>query len=165
MAELAISERLQPSLLDRLTDSNPGDERESREERVIDVRRLRDILERDLAWLLNTINFEDQFDPDRYPQTARSVVNYGLSVITGNFTSDARQVMVRRSLEQAIRHFEPRLNAGSLAIDPAASSDVGKNVLAFDIRGDMWAQPMPLELYLRSEIDVTTGETSIERKG
>ena len=29
----------------------------------------------------------------------------------------------------------------------------------------LWAQPLPLELYLRSEVDTTTGELTLERKG
>jgi type VI secretion system protein ImpF len=28
----------------------------------------------------------------------------------------------------------------------------------------MWAQPLPMELYLRSEVDVTTGNIRVERK-
>jgi type VI secretion system protein ImpF len=27
----------------------------------------------------------------------------------------------------------------------------------------MWAEPVPLELYLRSEVDLTTGDISVER--
>ena len=41
MAELAPRERLQPSLLDRLTDDEPDQEVESRERRVLSVRGLR----------------------------------------------------------------------------------------------------------------------------
>jgi type VI secretion system protein ImpF len=29
----------------------------------------------------------------------------------------------------------------------------------------MWAQPMPLELYLRSKVDVTSGEVTLEGVG
>ena len=53
-----MSERLQPSLLDRLTDDDATNAAESREARVIDIRRLRDIVQRDLSWLLNTNNGE-----------------------------------------------------------------------------------------------------------
>jgi len=56
MAELAPRERLQPSLLDRLTDDEPDQEVESRERRVLSVRGLREGVLRDLAWLLNTTN-------------------------------------------------------------------------------------------------------------
>ena len=40
----------------------------------------------------------------------------------------------------------------------------GQMEVALDIRADMWAQPMPLELYLRSTVDITTGEVSVERR-
>ena len=58
MADKNIAERLQPSLLDRLTDDAPGDLQEARDMRVIDIRRLREIVQRDLSFLLNTNNSE-----------------------------------------------------------------------------------------------------------
>ena len=42
MAELTTQERLQPSLLDRLTDDEPGKHEESRDKRVITANRLRE---------------------------------------------------------------------------------------------------------------------------
>ena len=51
MADLNITERLQPSLLDRLTDDAPEATSEARHDRVIDIDRLRDIIRRDLSWL------------------------------------------------------------------------------------------------------------------
>ncbi|NEK71136.1 MAG: type VI secretion system baseplate subunit TssE, partial [Xanthomonas perforans] len=42
MAELTTTERLQPSLLDRLTDTAPSQRDESREQRVISATRLRE---------------------------------------------------------------------------------------------------------------------------
>jgi type VI secretion system protein ImpF len=53
MAELTPQERLQPSLLDRLTDEEPDQLQESREKRVLSMSRLRDFVLRDLAWLFN----------------------------------------------------------------------------------------------------------------
>jgi type VI secretion system protein ImpF len=49
MVEHALTERLQPSLLDRLTDDDPTNSKETRDSRVIDLRRLREIIQRDLA--------------------------------------------------------------------------------------------------------------------
>ncbi len=49
MADKMMSERLQPSLLDRLTDENPTNPNEVRDARVIDIRRLREIVQRDLS--------------------------------------------------------------------------------------------------------------------
>lgn len=36
-------------------------------------------------------------------------------------------------------------------------------VVTFEIRAEMWAHPVPMELYLRSELDVTTGDVKIEQ--
>ena len=47
-------ERLQPSLLDRLTDNAPGDVKESRDDRVIDLRRLREIVQDRKSTRLNS---------------------------------------------------------------------------------------------------------------
>ena len=49
----AIVEKIQPCLLDRLTDENPEAHKESRSERIVSMRRYRDGVLRDLAWLLN----------------------------------------------------------------------------------------------------------------
>ena len=53
MPELLLKERLQPSLLDRLTDDRPQDKNESRDARVLTVPQLRASVLRDLCWLLN----------------------------------------------------------------------------------------------------------------
>ena len=62
MADKTIIERLQPSLLDRLTDLEPNQKSESKDARVIDILRLRDIIRRDLSWLLNANNQDTVID-------------------------------------------------------------------------------------------------------
>ena len=44
-----------------------------------------------------------------------------------------------------------------------SETDDAEMTVGLDIRADMWAQPMPLELYLRSKVDLTTGEVAVER--
>lgn len=164
MADKTISERLQPSLLDRLTDDAPENPSERRDDRVIDMRRLREIISRDLGFLLNCNNAEGVIDADRYPHAANSVLNYGMGEVSGAFSTVARTGMIRASMARAIAQFEPRIKPGTL--DVALRVD-GKGSLAtvvFDIRADMWAQPIPMEVYLRSEVDVTTGHVTLERK-
>lgn len=165
MADKTIVERLQPSLLDRLTDANPESQVEGRNDRVIDLTRLREIIKRDLSWLLNTNNQETEIDAQQFPQVTRSVLNYGVREVAGDFSTDQRAQMIRSSIQRAIEQFEPRIMDGSLDVE-LESSDAGNGtIVTFNIRADMWAQPLPLELYLRSEIDVTTGELRLERKG
>jgi type VI secretion system protein ImpF len=163
MAETGQFERLQPSLLDRLTDDAPGNSRETREDRVIDIRRLRDIVQRDLSWLLNTYNNDIIIDAERYPHAAKSVLKFGVEDITGDFSTGERAETLRRSIRDAIETFEPRIRPGSIEVELRAGDAARQTVVAFDIRADMWAEPIPLELYLRSEVDLTTGDIRVER--
>lgn len=165
MADKTIAERLQPSLLDRLTDNNPESMVEGRDDRVIDLRRLRDIIRRDLSWLLNTNNAETLIDGDSFPNVRRSVLNYGVREVSGDYSSRERALAMRTAIQRAIEMFEPRIRAGSLDVLLRQDEVASQAVVVFDIRADMWAQPVPLELYLRSEIDVTTGHVNLERQG
>ncbi|KAE9629223.1 type VI secretion system baseplate subunit TssE [Parasedimentitalea maritima] len=163
MADKTLAERLQPSLLDRLSDQNPGDLKETRDSRVIDLNRLREIIQRDLSWLLNTHNAESHFDVERYPAVARSVLNYGLAEVTGEYSTNQKAEAIRRSIEQAVTAYEPRIIEGSVDVLLRSETDETEMTVGLDIRADMWAQPMPLELYLRSKVDLTTGEVAVER--
>ncbi len=162
MADKTLAERLQPSLLDRLTDNEPGNPKETRDSRVIDISRLRDIIQRDLSWLLNTTNTESSFDAAALPNVARSVVNYGLREVSGEFSTAERAERIRRSIERAIAVYEPRIIDGTVEVTLNPDDTGTDTTVALIIRADMWAQPMPLELYLRSQVDVTTGEISVD---
>ena len=163
MSDNANTERLQPSLLDRLTDAEPHMKTENRDDRVIDLRELRLIIERDLSWLLNTNNNASIIDADRFPNVHESVLNFGLREVAGDYSTFERAEKIRKSIQRAIERFEPRIHKGSIDVELHAGELNREMVISFDIRADMWAQPLPLELYLRSEVDITTGELKLER--
>lgn len=163
MNDKSVVDRLQPSLLDRLTDDEPGSLKETRDSRVIDVPRLRDIIQRDLDWLLNTNNMQDVYDVSKLPRVAKSVLNYGVSPTAGDYSTSEQAERIRKSIGRAIETYEPRIVKGSIHVELRHEKSAGEMHVAFDIRADMWAQPMPLELYLRSRVDLTTGEVSMER--
>ena len=165
MSDRTISERLQPSLLDRLTDDAPDRSADGIDERMIDMRRLRDILRRDLAWLLNTANNERMLDPDLYPHAARSVLNYGVEPVAGDYNTLDRAQRIRAAIRKAVERFEPRLAQGTLDVLLRQSEAESRAIVVFDIHADMWAQPVPMELYLRSKVDLTTGQVDLERIG
>lgn len=165
MADLTLAERLQPSLLDRLTDDEPSSKTEANTERVIDIRRLRDIIQRDLAWLLNTTNMESEHDLEQYPHVASSTVNYGVQDVAGQSSNTQRAVEIRRSIRESVEAFEPRILPGTLVVDMHREAGSGGGaIISFDIHGELWAQPVPIELFLRTALDVTTGEVSVERR-
>ena len=163
MSDKTIAERLQPSLLDRLTDHAPGEQVERREDRVIDVKQLREIIQRDLAALLNTSDNSSFIDPEKYPHASKSVVNYGIHEVAGDYSTAQRAEMIRKSIASAIQMFEPRIHPESVEVKTAIGQANRNCIITFDIHADMWAQPMPMELYLRSQVDVTTGELELER--
>lgn len=159
MAELAPRERLQPSLLDRLTDMEPEKGVESRDRRVLSIRTLREGVLRDLAWLLNTTRLFTSLDPamaNQYPEAANSVINYGMPDISGLSLTGLNLLQLESNIRQAIWDFEPRIMRESVIVRAVSTSHGGVhyNKIMFEIEGDMWAQPYPERLYLKTELDM-----------
>lgn len=163
MAELLHSERLQPSLLDRLTDEAPENRTEAREQRVMSLRQLRQSVLRDLSWLLNTAALESMMDLSEVPHAARSVINFGSPVFSGVAVTGIDVRKVETKVRLAIAHFEPRILADSLSVELIKNSEQMSNkALSFRIEGDLWAQPLPVHLYIRSDLDLETGEITVK---
>jgi len=158
MAELTQKERLQPSLLDRLVDNAPDNLQESREHRVLSLNSLRESVLRDLAWLLNTTQFEISQSLENYPYVQHAVVNYGIVDLVGKSSSGANKQFIQHQIRQAILDFEPRILADSLRVNVLVEeSQMNNNAITFKIEGDLWSQPLPLRLYLKTKLDLETG--------
>ena len=160
MPELTPQERLQPALLDRLTDDEPSKSHEAPERRVISKSRLRRAVLRDLAWLFNATK------PSSLglgPHVRRSVVSYGLPALSGRAASSLDVNELERSIRQAILDFEPRILPETLEVRaiPLPNALDHHNILGVEIAGELWAQPVPLELLVRTEIDLETGRVEI----
>jgi type VI secretion system protein ImpF len=162
MAELVNQERLQPSLLDRLVDDAPEEQQESRERRVLSLRKLREGVLRDLSWLLNASNLASTVDLDSYPEVARSVLNFGMPDFAGLSASSVDIGALEETVRQVILHFEPRILPHTLRVRAVQNTDqMNHNALGFDIEGELWAQPMPVQLYLKTELDLEAGFVNI----
>lgn len=162
MAELTQQERLQPCLLDRLTDDQPDKQQESRDQRVVSLRRLREGVLRDLGWLLNATNLAALEDLDGYSQVATSVLNYGMPPLAGTLLSSVDTADFERRIRQAIIDFEPRILRDTLKVRVAVAADqMSHNAMTFEIEGQLWAQPVPQRLYLKTEIDLELGEVKL----
>jgi type VI secretion system protein ImpF len=165
MAELTVRERLQPSLLDRLTDDEPQKTMESRERRVISLERLRECVLRDLGWLFNTSKLSQLQDLTPYPEVARSVLDYGLRDLSGVIASAIRVEDLERVVRQAVWDFEPRILRETVTVH--AILEEGKmnaNALSFVIEGTLWAQPVPLRMFMRTEVDLETGHVEVQEQ-
>src|SRR3546814_21096811 len=71
-------------------------------------------------------------------------------------------MLVERLLAQAIQDFEPRIIPSTLKVkldlEPATMSHHAMN---FDIEGELWAQPLPLRIRLRTQLALEAGQMSI----
>jgi len=163
MAELFPKERLQPSLLDRLADDEPEKKEESRDKRILSFRKLRQSVMRDLEWLLNAGCLETTQDLSDYPQVKKSVLNYGLPDLSGTTASNVDSTTLERMLRKAIVNFEPRILADSLKVR-VTDRDKHNNII-FEIDGELWSQPTPERLYLKTILDLELGSVEVKGEG
>ncbi|HTT13072.1 MAG TPA: type VI secretion system baseplate subunit TssE [Burkholderiaceae bacterium] len=155
-------DRLQPALLDRLIDDNPEERVEAPSARVLSKQQLRQAVLRDLAWLLNAVQPLD-IEAERVPFAAASVLNYGLPPLAGAQTSTLDVATLEQNVRRAIVLFEPRILPDSLrvhALEEASVLDT-HNQIALEITGLLWSQPVPLEVMIRTELDLETGQVNV----
>jgi len=161
VAEIATRDRLQPSLLDRLTDDEPGHLQESADKRVLSLSQLKASVLRDLTWLLNTTSLLDAATT-RLTPAGTSVVNYGLPALAGNSVSNIDIGALESLIYQAIATYEPRILRSSLRVRAHVGPDeMNHNALSFEIEGDLWAQPAALPLLLRTDLDLESGHVRV----
>jgi type VI secretion system protein ImpF len=160
VVEAGAREALQPALLDRLTDLEPGRKVEGREQRVISRAQLRACVLRDLSWLFNTTNLAGEVNFAGHPLVEQSTLNYGLMPLSGNPISSMDLAELDQMLKQAILRFEPRILPHTLSVRGVTPKEplTQHNVLSFEIIGSLWGQPYPLELLLKTEVDLESGE-------
>jgi type VI secretion system protein ImpF len=157
MSELASRERLQPSLLDRLTDDAPEHKRESLDQQSLSMQQLRRAVLRDLAWLLNTTNLVATDNLDAAPLAAKSTINFGIPSFAGLIGTARKVGSLESGIAEAIRAFEPRIRADSLKVRlRPAQSEEPSAALTFEIQGELWAQPVPQQLFLETMIELET---------
>lgn len=157
---------LQPALLDRLTDHAPLKRTESMEEQSISKAQLRQYVLRDLGWLLNSINADQDGVFNAYPEVADSVLNFGVPAFSGNRLSDLRWQDIESAIRSAILRFEPRLLTNTLSVKLITDKDLlgQHNNLHFEIHAHIWSEPYPLEVLLQSSLDLETGLIQIEER-
>jgi type VI secretion system protein ImpF len=167
MSTLRVQDRLQPALLDRLTDDDVEAKSETGESRVISRSRLRELVLRDLAWLFNATAPGSSVDWSRAAHARNSVLNYGLPALSGQTASTIDPLILQARVKQAILDHEPRILPESLSVEVILSEAQmdHHNQIGFRISGQLWAQPVPLELLLHTDIDLETGRVAVRELG
>lgn len=156
-------DRLQPALLDRLTDDEPQHREEAEDRRVMTKSQLRQAVLRDLGWLFNAVQPLGRA-ADAYPGLAESVLNFGLPALSGQLASKVDVSVLEKAIRQAILRYEPRILADTLEVRALEAAIVLEthNVIEFEIRGHLWSQPVPLEILLRTQLDLEAGQVEVK---
>lgn len=161
---LRANQLLLPTLFDRLRDDAPQRKTETPEEFTVNKQALRDIIQRDLAFLLNSINKADVLDEDLYPEVMNSSLNYGLPSLSGKFNTSHSWSVIQSRLIHAIRTFEPRILPDSLEVNPiynGKNKATSYNTLSFSIEGKIYSNPYPLAFVVQSAIDIESNRLNV----
>ena len=156
VTEIEPRDRLQPALLDRLM-RNEGEEA-----RVISKSELRQAVLRDLSWLFNATQPHADWS-ESHPALAGTVLNYGLPALAGRQLSKLDIARLERTIAEAVKRFEPRILPDSLVVRAVEGTSIldTHNMIEFEIRGQLWAQPVPLEILLRTQMDLEAGQVEV----
>lgn len=145
-----------PTLFDRLCDDAPSEDSEAPDAYTASRTRLRDIVLRDLALLLNTTDHSEVVSEQDHPLAAASCVNYGVPALAGGYLSGKRWDEIEQMIRTAILRFEPRLAPDTLQVRPLLKEKARHhyNVLVFEITGHIRMSPYPIEFTVQSAVDL-----------
>jgi type VI secretion system protein ImpF len=134
---------------------------ESADKRMISMRRLRESVQRDLGWLLNSASLDTTEDLTPYPHVAKSVANYGMPSFAGTALHSIDPNVTAARIREAIENFEPRLSNVQVIVDSEEGEGRDAMTLSFRIEGELWGQPLTQHVVLHTHIDVETGDVRV----
>ncbi|WP_455821152.1 type VI secretion system baseplate subunit TssE [Pseudomonas cerasi] len=153
-----------PTLLERLQDDEPKNSIERYDEFFFDSRKMRSIVQKDIATMLNNTNIEDSLDEHRHNLVADSVANYGVSALVGSFANQHRWHSIEKNIRAAILRFEPRIIPESLIVRSLLSEDhpTKNGMILFEIRGLIDWDPHPIDLCFHGRYDIETSHAELK---
>ena len=129
-------------------------------QRVISMRQLRESVLRDLTWLLSTSSYDTNRSLSAWLEVERSVFNFGLPSIAGRGPASFDSAAAAARMRKAIEAFEPRLSHVHVACE-TESGRMDRNALVFRVEAELWGQPTPQRLLLRTQIDLESADVLI----
>lgn len=151
-----------PTLLDRLQDDEP----KSPHDRVrpVDLRTMRQYVQRDIADLMNHTNIEDTLDRERYESVIGSVLNYGVPALIGSQVNHHNWNIIEKTIRETILRFEPRIIPETLLIRSRQQSDTlaRYSTITFEIRGLIYWYPQPADLCINGSYDFESEKVELK---
>ncbi len=147
-----------PSVLDRLTDFEPGQSSDAPVTRDESERAFRRAVQRDVEWLLNTRRSMLRAGAAQ-PETHASVLEYGLRDTTGVLIagSDGPEQLLT-FVRDSLRRFEPRLTNVVVSLrDQNHPLEV-----RFAIHATLRMDPTPEQIVFDTVLEVSSGAYEVE---
>ena len=154
MAKIKPQILVTQSIVDRLAERG-----EWPETRAESIEKFLKSLKRDLEWLLNT---RQPIIPNlkSYPQTAKSVLNFGfVDIHSFDGSAGKEQNALTVALEKCIRTFEPRINQPRVYL---TRSDHLSRSLKFHIEGQIFYENMDEEIKFDTVLEMISGEYEVK---
>ena len=153
--------RLTPSVLDRLLDFEPGMSKEPPRSQAQSLADLKKSVKRDLEWLLNTRHTPIEI-PETLEELNESMAVYGLPDLTAlSVKNPNEQNRLAKSIETALRVFEPRFINVKVSLEPINSTD---RQLRFHIEAHLDIEPVPEPVSFDTVLQVGSGEFAVSEK-
>jgi type VI secretion system protein ImpF len=124
-------------------------------------RELRAVVIRDIAWIINDIQFGAAVALDEYPEVVTSVLNQGVSDLTSMQLARASLERRARDLADAIRAFEPRLVPASVRVTFDTADVQNENKVRFVIHGELKGAIDDRYVELKTAVALDSGEVEV----
>jgi len=156
-----------PSILDKLLAPLPG-QRERQSFFVPRVDRfsegdLRAAIRRDIAWLLNEVQFGAAVPLDDYPEVHTAVLNHGLPDVVGRSIDQTGMAERAGQIVAAVRAFEQRLRPDTVRVTFESARADSDNRLHFTIQGEIRNAIEESWLELATSISLDDGHVEVAR--
>jgi type VI secretion system protein ImpF len=149
-----------PSVLDRLLDDEPAVTKEPPTNRRQDLRALEKSVARDVEALLNARRETLEELPSEFVEVNRSLLTYGLPDLTSlSLLNNDDRNRIRRAVEDAISHFEPRLQRVRVTLEAPREHDRG---LRFRIDAMLRVDPTPEPVTFDAVLQLNTQQYVVQ---
>ena len=68
---------------------------------------------------------------------------------------------IEKQLTDALIIFEPRINRRTLRVNVR----IERNILSIELTGELWVNPLPEKLFIKTELDLESSQCSIKEAG
>lgn len=124
---------------------------------------LRREVSRDLEALLNTVNLNSTQRLDGYDDVAASILNFGIPDIAHRTIDEEGVDEIVGEIETAIRTYEPRIAARSIAVRRDTTIGTDELKVRFVVSAEMLMSPENVPVEFVADVEVDSGKIVVNR--